>query len=149
HERAAERLTEAVGAQRSRTAAAEGTLHDEIERAHVRGLVAVDPTAHHGAEVLLHPGGCHFAHDERERLVVVREQRDVRDVALVAGAVSAELSQREPGHGQLTSSSTTRTAASTTDLSMSVGQIDKSSVALVPAPRPAPVMPAGGPERVS
>src|SRR5207253_6552592 len=48
----------------------------------------------------------------------------------------------------LTSSSTTRTSASTTALSTSVGQIDNNSVAPLP-PRPAPVMPAGGADSVS
>ena len=91
----------------------------------MRGLVAVDAAAHHRAEVLLHALGGDLAHDQRVRLVVVGEDRDVRDVALVAGAVAAELAQREPGHGDFTSSSATRTSASTTDLSTSVGQIDE------------------------
>src|SRR6185369_557680 len=103
---------------------------------------------YHRAEMFLHSLCGHLADDQRVRLVVVGEQCNVRDVALVAGAVAAQLPQCDPGHDYFTSSSTTRTSASTTDLSTRVGQIDRSSVAL-PAPRPAPVMPAGGAESVS
>ncbi len=125
HERAAERLAQAVGAQRPRAAAAERALHHEVEGAHVGGLVAIDASVHHCAEVFLHALRGDLADDERVRLVVVGEDRDVRDVALVAGAVSADLPEREARHRYFTSSSTTRTSASTTDLSISVGQIDE------------------------
>ena len=148
NERAAERLTEVVGAQRSRAAAAERALHHEVECAHVGRFVAVDPAEHHRAEVRLHPFGGDLAHDARVGVVVVGEDRDVGDVALVAGAVPADLAKREPRHHR-TSSIVTRTSLSTRSLSMSVGQMPSSSVAPPRPPPPAPVSPAGGADSVS
>ena len=98
HERTAEGLAEVVGAQRSRAATAERAVHHEVERPHVRGFVAIDTALHHGAEVFLYSRRGHFAHDHGVRLVVVGENRDVGDVALVAGAVAAQFTQRQTGH---------------------------------------------------
>src|SRR5262245_577220 len=95
----------------------------------------------------LHAIGGDLPHDQRVRLVVVGEDRDVGDVALVAGAVAADLAQGEPRH-QATSSIVTRTWSSTSCLSSSVGQMPSSSVGPPPRP-PAPVRPAGGADKVS
>jgi hypothetical protein len=87
-------------------------VQHEVERAHVRRFVAFDDSVHHGTEVLLHARRGDLAHDQRVGRVVVGEERNVRDVAFVAGAVATELAQCQPRH-QGTSSSTTCTSGST------------------------------------
>src|SRR5207253_2078822 len=85
-----------------RTATAVGTaeraVHHEIPRAHGGGFVTVDTPARHCAEVFLRPRGSDLADDQRVRVVVVGEDRDVGDVTFVAGAVATKLSQCEAGH---------------------------------------------------
>src|SRR5262245_9310860 len=148
HERAAEGLAEAVGAQRTRAAAAQRVAQNEVEREHVARLVALDGAAHHRAEVLLDALGADLARDDVVGLVVVGEDRHVGDAALVAGPVAAELAQLQPRH-QPTSSIVTRTFSSTSFRSTSVGQMPTSSVGRPPPCRPIPVKPAGGADRVS
>src|SRR5262249_42117897 len=105
HERTTQRFAEAVGAQRSRAAAAQCAVHHEVQGAHVGRFIAIDATLHHRSEVLLHALGRDRAPNDFERFVVVGEDRDVGDVALVAGAVTTEFTQLH----HVTSWITTRT----------------------------------------
>src|SRR5207237_8949229 len=78
----------------------------------------------------------------------VGEERAVGDVALVPGAIAAQLAQREARHHR-TSCTVTVTCGSTSLLSTRVGHRPSNSVAPAPPPRPDPVIPAGGADNVS
>src|SRR6476659_10601949 len=83
-----------VECERTRPPAAQRALEHEIECAEQRQLVPHDVALHDPAEVRLYPRRSHPAHEERIVRRVVRDQRDVRRVALVSRAGMGELAQR-------------------------------------------------------
>ena len=74
-------------------------MQDELQREHVARLVALDRTADERSEVLLHPLRRDGGEDRLVGGVVVGEQRDVADVALVAAAGAAEVTKSDATHG--------------------------------------------------
>src|SRR4029453_13020026 len=101
-----------------------------------------DGPPHHRGEVLFHALGRDLAHDQVVGLPFLGEDRNIGDVALVAGPVAAQLTKLEPGR-HVTSPIVTPTFPSTSFRSTSVGEMPSSSVGRPPPPRPMPVKPAG------
>src|SRR5687768_9299359 len=85
-QRRGEGLALRVGHQRERAAAAERLVQEEVERAEVRQLEALDLASDQRAEVLLGARGRDLAHEQRVDLFAQRDKADVGRVALVARA---------------------------------------------------------------
>src|SRR5215207_9539865 len=92
-ERRREGLALRVGHERERAAAAQGLVQEEVERAEVGQLEALDAAMHDPAEVLLDALGRDLAYEHRVELFAQRDEADVGRVALVARARVRELQQ--------------------------------------------------------
>src|SRR5262249_55242913 len=115
---------------RSCHAATERLVQHEIERAEGGQLVAFDGALHDIGEMRLHALGGDMLGQERVVAQLVRDHRDVGDVALVAGAGMGELAEL---HGQGTSWAT---GASTSARGISVETAAMPSRADFQAPPP-------------
>src|SRR5215213_5939918 len=85
-ERGREGLALRVGHERERAAASERLVQEEVERAEVRQLEALDAAFDHPAEMLLDAPGRDLAREHRVELFAQRDEPDVGRVALVARA---------------------------------------------------------------
>lgn len=83
-QRSAERLPQVVSPERSGSAATQRVVHHELEGQHVRCLEALNPAFHQFTEVRFHPVRSDLGADGLVGVLVIGEQRQVADVALVA-----------------------------------------------------------------
>src|SRR3954454_6423129 len=92
-QRGAQRLAVGVEGERARHAAAERIAHHEIQRSDVGELVAHHFAFDHAGKQRFHPVGSNLRLQPRKILFVIGDHRDVRGVALVAGAGMGKLAQ--------------------------------------------------------
>src|SRR5687768_1551959 len=97
-QRRAESLAVRVERERAGHAATEGTFEHEVERAESRELVPGHAAAHDSGEVRLHAFGRHVTFEQRVVGRIERDHRDVRRVALVAGARVRDVAERAHAH---------------------------------------------------
>src|ERR1051326_7840485 len=99
-QRRTERLAVRVKRQRSRDTTAKRLVQDEIESANSRQFVTFDPTLHDIGEMRLDACRRHMLREERIVPRLVRDDRNVGHIALVASAGVSEFPEL---HGQVTS----------------------------------------------
>jgi hypothetical protein len=97
-QRAAERLTQVVAAQRARPATSQRIAQYELEGKDIGRLEALDRATHELSEVCPHPFDGDLRDDDVVRGAIVGEQCEVADVTLVARPDTDEITKREANH---------------------------------------------------
>src|SRR3954452_22792502 len=123
---------------------AQRAVHDELDPEHVGDEVAVDRPMHQIPEVRCDSFRGDLRNECGVGVGVVGEEGDVADVALVAGARTADVAESDPRH-HLTASTSTRCDCSTAWRSTKNGSTRSSGAGPARARerRPMPWSPAG------
>src|SRR5207237_4066711 len=95
-QRGREHLALSVGLEGNRAAAVQRAVQQEVQRPEVRQLVALDVPFDHPLEMACDSGGGHLLHQNGIVLGPVRDEPDVRRIALVSGPRMRQLEERHP-----------------------------------------------------